>query len=91
MTSIHLFTANASLATRSPVLREFLPTPDRLAPEQRVDVPEIEESYRVSFSEAALAAAAGQVRDAAQRPTFTDEQGADPDRRVQAYRIMAGL
>ena len=76
---------------RSGVLREFVPRTDRVPQDQRIDIPEVQESYRVSFSNAALAAASGRVRDTTQQPTFTEERGANPDPRLLAYRSMAAL
>lgn len=76
---------------RSAVLREFSPRTDRVPRDARIDAPEIEESFRVSFSDAALAAAAGRVRDAAQRPTVRDEGELGADPRLLAYRRIAAL
>lgn len=76
---------------RSVVLRELAPRTDRIPPDQRVDVPEIQESFRVNFSNAALAAATAPVRNAAQRPGFTETRGADPDPRLLAYRRIEAL
>lgn len=76
--------------SRSILLREFVPRADRVPRDERVDVPEIQESARVNFSDAALAAASGRARDAAQSPTFTEARGGiDP--RVQSYRDVAKL
>lgn len=76
---------------RSVVLREFAPRTDRIPRDQRVDAPEIQESFRVNFSNAALAAAASPVRNAVQRPGFTETRGADPDPRLLAYRRIEAL
>ncbi|MCK6406110.1 MAG: hypothetical protein L6Q60_08855 [Rhodocyclaceae bacterium] len=76
---------------RGVVLREFAPRTDRVPRDLRVDTPEIQESFRVSFSDAALAAASGSVRDAAQRPTVTDEGELGADPRLLAYRRIAAL
>ena len=40
-------------ASRSILLREFVPRADRVPRDERVDVPEIQESARVNFSDAA--------------------------------------
>jgi len=81
--------------TRGVFMRELVSRADRVPRDERVDLPEIQESFRVSFSNDALAAAAGRSRDAAQRPTFTDARGAadDPrvDPRLRAYRSIAAL
>lgn len=53
--------------------------PDRVPRDLRVDTPEIQESFRVSFS------------DAAQRPTVTDEGELGADSRLLAYRHIAAL
>lgn len=75
---------------RSGILREFIMRQDRPAPDQRVDLPEIQESYRVSFSDAALAAASEHVRTVLQKPRPTDLQG-ETERQLQLYRAIAGL
>jgi hypothetical protein len=74
---------------RGSILREFVPRGDRVPRDQRVDAPEIQESFRVNFSNAALAAASGSVREATQRPTATDDGGSDL--RLRTYRDMAAL
>lgn len=56
---------------RSGALREFAMRQDRLPADQQVDLPEIQESFRVSFSDAALAASAEGVRDVMQKPRPT--------------------
>lgn len=76
---------------RSVVLRELAPRTDRIPRDQRVDVPEIQESFRVNFSNAALAAAIGPLRNAVLRPGFTDSRGADPDPRLLAYHRVGVL
>ncbi len=72
------------------VLREFTLPKDRLPRDERVDLPEIQESFRVNFSEAALAASAEGVRDALQIARPTDEQGAT-ELKLRAYMAIAAL
>ena len=83
---------SSSTATplRSGVLREFAMRQERPARDQRVDQPEIQESFRVSFSDSALAASAEDVRTMLQKARPTDEQGAT-ERRLQAYLEIAAL
>lgn len=80
---------------RGVVFREFVPRVDRVPRDQRVDMPEIQESSRVSFSSAALAAAAGRVREAVQRPTIVDDGGSEAGNRtspqLRLYRDIATL
>ncbi len=72
------------------VLREFTLPKDRLPRDERVDLPEIQESFRVNFSEAALAASAEGVRDVLQIARPTDEQGAT-ELKLRAYMAIAAL
>jgi hypothetical protein len=51
-------------------------------------LPEIQESFRVSFSDSALAASAEDVRTMLQKARPTDEQGAT-ERPLQAYLTIA--
>jgi hypothetical protein len=80
---------------RGIVLREFVPRVDRVPRDQRVDMPEIQESSRVSFSNAALAAASGRVRESVQRPTSVDDGGSEAGSRtafqLRLYRDIAAL
>lgn len=78
------------VAQRSVILREFVMRQDRPARDQRVDLPEIQESFRVSFSDAALAASAEGVRSVPQKPGPTDEQGAT-ELQLRAYLAIAAL
>ena len=80
----------AAPVSRSRILREFVIRQDRPPPDQRVDLPEIQESVRVSFSDAALAAAAEDARSVLQKPRPTDEQGAAGER-LRAYLAIAAL
>ncbi|PKO90212.1 MAG: hypothetical protein CVU16_10675 [Betaproteobacteria bacterium HGW-Betaproteobacteria-10] len=80
----------AATALRGGVLREFVMRQERPARDQRVDLPEIQESFRVSFSDAALAASAEDVRTVLQKARPADEQGAT-GRSMQAYLTIAAL
>ena len=75
---------------RSAVLREFVMPPDRLPRDQRFDLPEIQESFRVNFSDAALAASAEGPRTVMQKARPTDEQGAT-ELLLRAYLAIAEL
>jgi len=75
---------------RSGVLREFVMRQDRIPNDQRVDLPEIQESFRVSFSNGALAAAAEETRNVLQKPGPTDEGGAT-ELKLKAYVDIAML
>lgn len=80
----------APTALRSGILHEFVMRQDRLPRDQRVDLPEIQESFRVSFSDAALAASAEDVRTVLQKARPSDEQGAT-GRPLQSYLTIAAL
>lgn len=80
----------AATTLRSGILREFVMRQDRPARDQRVDLPEIQESFRVSFSDAALAASVEDVRTVLQKARPTDELGAT-ERQLQAYLAIAAL
>jgi hypothetical protein len=75
---------------RTGVLREFVVRQDRPPLDQRVDLPEIQESFRVSFSDAARAAASENSRDVVQKARPTDEQGA-AEMKLRAYQAIAAL
>lgn len=76
--------------SRGNVLREIAPRTDRIPRDERVDLPEVQESVRVSFSDAAQAAATGRTRDARQSPTFAEARGGiDP--RIQSYLVVGDL
>lgn len=77
-------TASPSLL-RSSFWRELAPRQDRVAPDQRIDTREIQESYRVSFSDAVRTDATGATRDSAQKPV----EFVSPA--IGAYRQVAGL
>jgi hypothetical protein len=80
----------AAIPLRNGILREFAMRQDRPPRDQRVDLPEIQESFRVSFSDAAVAASADNVRTVLQNPRPINEQGAT-DRQLQAYLAIAKL
>lgn len=75
---------------RSGLLREFIMRAERPARDQRVDLPEIQESFRVSFSDAALAASSEGTRTVLQKARPTDEQGAT-ELQLRAYVAIAAL
>lgn len=75
---------------RNAVFREFVMRRDQTPPDQRVDMPEIQESFRVSFSDAALAASTERNRNALQKARPTDEGGAT-ELQLRAYRAIASL
>jgi hypothetical protein len=70
---------------RGAFLRELAPRQDRVAPDQRIDSREIQESFRVSFSNAVRADATGATRDAAQTPVELASPG------IRAYQQIAAL
>ena len=67
------------------LLRELAVRQDRLPQDERIDLPEIQESFRVSFSDEARAAGMGSVGN--ERPAGNSVS----DRRLDAYRAIAGL
>lgn len=75
---------------RNIALREFVMRQDRVPRDQRVDLPEIQESFRVSFSDAAVAASVEDVRNVAQKARPTDERGA-AELQLRAYLAIAAL
>lgn len=75
---------------RSAVLREFVMLQDRLPRDQRFDLPEIQESFRVNFSDAALAASAEGARTVLQKARPADDQGATV-LQLRAYLAIAAL
>ena len=83
--------ANPTLSPlRNAVLREFILRQDRIPNDQRVDIPEIQESFRVSFSQGALAAAAEENRNVLQKPGPSDEGGA-AELKLRAYVTIARM
>jgi hypothetical protein len=86
--------SNLSAVRQTPsgigLLREFVMRQDRLPVDQRVDLPEIQESFRVNFSDAALAASAEGTRNVLQTASPSDERGAS-DLKLRAYMAMAAL
>lgn len=75
---------------RSGVLREFILRQDRVARDQRVDLREIQESFRVSFSDEALAASSEGLRGILQKGRPADERGAT-ELKLKAYQSIAAL
>ena len=67
------------------LLRELTPRQDRLPVDERVDLPEIQESFRVSFSDEARAASITGARNETQAGNSV------ADRRLDAYRAIAAL
>ena len=85
------FVANPVLnPLRSGVLREFVMRQDRPPRDQRVDLPEIQESFRVSFSDAALAASPEGARNVVQKAGATDGRGA-AELQLRTYLSIARL
>ena len=85
--------ANSTVRQTPPntgLLKEFVMRQDRLPRDQRVDLPEIQESFRVSFSDAALAASVERPRDVLQTARPTDEKGA-AELKLNAYMAIANL
>lgn len=80
----------ATAPLRTGVIREFTMRQDRPPPDLRIDMPEIQESFRVSFSEAALAASAEGNRDVLNKPGPTDE-GAATELKLRAYLFVGSL
>lgn len=80
----------AATVVGSGVLREFVMRQERPARDQRVDLPEIQESFRVSFSDAALAASAEGARSALQKARPSNEQSAR-ELQLRSYLAIAAL
>ncbi len=95
MNTLNIPASSPAQTGRGVILREFVPRADRVPRDQRVDIPEVQESSRVSFSNSALAAAAGRVREAVQRPTFVDDGGSGTFNRtasqLRLYRDIFAL
>ncbi len=76
----------AATLQRGRVQRELVEQPDRLPLDRRVDIPEIQESYRVSFSDAVRAELPGQMR------SFSPGGAPGPqDSRLRLYRETGAL
>lgn len=75
---------------RNGLLREFIVRQDRPPRDQRVDLPEIQESFRVSFSDAALAVSAEGSRNVLQKPGPADKPPSF-EFQLRAYRAIAEL
>ena len=84
----NLLSANALRA--GSLLRELSTRQDRVPTDQRVDLPEIQESFRVSFSDEARANASSGPGNEPYRPPVV---GANPEtaRKLRAYELIAGL
>lgn len=67
------------------LLRELAVRQDRLPQDERIDLPEIQESFRVSFSDEARAASITGARNETQAGNSV------ADRRLDAYRAIAAL
>lgn len=80
----------AATPVRSRILREFVMRQDRPASDQRVDLPEIQESFRVSFSDAALMAFANDVRTDPKNAQPTNQQR-PTERQLHAYLAIAEI
>ncbi|MFA7292330.1 MAG: hypothetical protein WC023_08780 [Rhodocyclaceae bacterium] len=76
----------AATLQRGRVQRELVAQPDRMPLDRRVDLPEIQESYRVSFSDAVRAEFPGQMRDLS-----PDRTPAPLDSRLKIYQDTAAL
>jgi hypothetical protein len=77
-------TASAS-PLRNAFWRELAPRQDRVAPDQRIDTREMQESFRVSFSSAVRTDMTGATRDSAQKPVDLVAPG------IRAYQQVAAL
>jgi len=67
------------------LLRELAVRQDRLPQDERIDLPEIQESFRVSFSDEARAAGISGAGNETQAGNSV------ADRRLDAYRAIAAL
>ncbi|MBL8429123.1 MAG: hypothetical protein JNJ95_04430 [Dechloromonas sp.] len=75
---------------RTGILREFAIRLERPARDQRVDLPEIQESFRVNFSDAVMTAPTEGARSVLQKARPSDEQGA-AELKLRAYLSIAAL
>jgi hypothetical protein len=75
---------------RGSILREFSIPQDRLPRDQQLDLPEIQESFRVNFSEGALAASTESSRNVLQTARPSDEGGA-AELKLRSYLAIAAL
>lgn len=83
--TVSTLSSTMAAPVRGRVLRE-LSQPPRIDADRKVDLPEIQAPYRVSFSDQARAAESMPVRDL--KEASDDEATA---RALQAYRDMASL
>jgi hypothetical protein len=81
--------AGQTTLVRSAGWRESVARQDRLAQDQRIDTPEIQQSYRVSFSSQVRVDAAGVTRGVVQAPVDFEAQSESPA--LRAYRQVAAL
>jgi hypothetical protein len=86
MLSIPLVIQNNASTRASALLRDIAPRQDRVPVDDRVDLPEIQESFRVSFSDQT------RVQHAGNRPEHqpTRQQGLGPTG-IEAYLRVAGF
>lgn len=75
---------------RNNFLREIFESQNRLPRDQRIDLPEIQESFRVSFSEEALATSPENTRNVMQKARPSDEGGA-AELKLRSYLAIAAL
>jgi hypothetical protein len=75
---------------QSKLFRDFAIPQDRVPRNQRIDLPEIQESFRVSFSEGALAASSEGSRNVMQKARPTDE-GSAAELKLRSYMAIAAL
>lgn len=71
------------------LLRELAARQDRVAPDQRVDLPEIQESFRVSFSDEARASGSNLGNEQPHSPPAASNP--DTARKLRTYQAIAGL
>ena len=72
------------------LLREVATRQDRIPQDQRVDPPEIQESFRVSFSDETLADKVGDLGNEQHRQAPSAENPANTQK-LQTYAVIAGL
>ena len=70
------------------LLRELAARQDRVAPDQRVDLPEIQESFRVSFSDEARASGSSLGNEQPHSPPAASNP--DTARKLRTYQAIAG-
>lgn len=81
---------NSLPVSRGIFTRELAPRQDNRLAEERMDMPEIQDSFRVSFSDAVLTRRYEKLRDEEQATTPVDARSsADP--RLRAYLMIEAL